>query len=127
MGGPVFSSKTQQLMHRPLNIGEIKDADGIGTAGTPHETTCMKMWIKVDDGVIRDAKFKIYGCLPNAATGSIVTERAKNKTLDEARLINEAQVLAELGGLPQEKKHCAGLAVECLHNALQDVLKNTGA
>ncbi len=114
-------------MRHPLNIGDIKDADGIGTAGTPHETTFMKMWIKVESGVIKDAKFKIFGCLPNAATGSIVTEHAKNKTLDEARLISEAQILAELGGLPQEKRHCAGLAVACLQSALQDALKDTGA
>jgi len=116
----MFTPRTHSLMRAPLNIGEIKNADGIGTAGVKGETTFMKMWLSLKDGVIDDIRFKIYGCLPNAATGSIVTEAARNRSLEEALQIDEAFVLSELGGLPPDKRHCASLAVTCLRNTIRD-------
>lgn len=116
----MFTPRTHSLMRAPLNIGEIRNADGIVTAGVQGETTFMKMWLILKEGVIADIKFKIYGCLPNAATGSIATEAAKNRSLEEALKIDETFILSELGGLPADKRHCASLAVTCLRNALRD-------
>lgn len=105
------------FMH-PRNVGEIPDADGVGSVGNPVCGDMMTFYIKVQDGRIADVKFKTFGCGAAIAVSSIVTEMAIGKTLEEARNITKAQVAAQLGGLPPQKMHCSNLGTEALSEAI---------
>ena len=117
---------TEQVMDHftnPRNVGEIENADGEGTVGNPKCGDIMRMYIKVEDGVITDAKFKTFGCGAAIATSSVTTELVKGKTLEEAlRLTNQA-VADELGGLPPVKMHCSLLAEEAIKAAIEDYME----
>ena len=104
----------------PRNIGEIKDADGIGTVGNPTCGDIMTIFIKVKDNKIEDIKFKTYGCVAAIASTSIATEIVKGKTLDEAYKLTRDDVAKELGGLPSIKMHCSNLAADALRKAIDD-------
>ena len=104
----------------PRNVGEIPDADGIGKAGNPVCGDIMELQIKVDGGIITNARFKTFGCGAAIATSSMVTELVKNKTLDEALAISNKVVAEALGGLPPVKMHCSVLAEEALKKAIDD-------
>jgi len=109
----------------PHNVGEIKDADGVGEVGNPMCGDMMKLTIKVgkDKGgeeIIEDIKFKTYGCAAAIATSSMITDMAMGKTLDEAIKITRADVAEELGGLPEIKMHCSNLAADALKKAIED-------
>lgn len=107
----------------PRNVGEIKDADGVGTVGNPTCGDVMSIYLKVKDERIKDIKFKTFGCAAAVATSSILTEMAKGKTLDEALKITRDDVASELGGLPAIKLHCSNLAADALRAAIDDYKK----
>jgi nitrogen fixation NifU-like protein len=107
----------------PRNVGEIPDADGIGNVGNPVCGDIMRLYIKVEDNVITDAKFKTFGCGAAIATSSMVTEIVKGKSIDEALQISNKAVAEALGGLPRIKMHCSVLAEEALKSAIDDYLK----
>jgi nitrogen fixation NifU-like protein len=110
----------------PRNVGEIPDADGVGTVGNPICGDMMTIYIKVKEGRIADIKFKTFGCGAAIATSSMVTEMAKGMTLEEAMKISREEVADELGGLPPIKMHCSNLAADALHRAIEDYLKKSG-
>jgi len=111
----------------PRNVGEIKDADGVGTVGNPVCGDLMTMYIKVKDNKLEDVKFKTFGCGAAIATSSMTTEMAKGKTIDEAMKITRADVADNLGGLPPIKMHCSNLAADALHEAIKDYQKKQKA
>jgi len=120
-----YSEKVMEHFMNPRNVGEIQDADGIGNVGNPICGDIMRMYIKVDNGVITDIKFKTFGCGAAIATSSMATELIKGKTIEEAlRLTNQA-VAEALGGLPPVKMHCSVLAEEAVQAAIDDYLKKT--
>ena len=104
----------------PRNMGEMENPDGVGTVGNAKCGDIMRIYIKVEDNVITDVKFKTFGCGAAIATSSKATELVKGKTLDEALLITNKMVMDSLGGLPPVKVHCSVLAEEALHAAIQD-------
>lgn len=104
----------------PRNVGEIPDADGIGTKGNPVCGDVMKIYIKIKDGRIIDAKFQTFGCGAAIAVSSMITEMVKGKTLEEALTISKATLAEELGGfLPPEKMHCSNLGADALKEAIE--------
>ena len=116
----MYSEKVMQHFKKPQNMGEIPDADGVGSVGNPTCGDLMTMYIKVKDDRIEDVKFKTYGCGAAIATSSMTTELAKGKTIDEALNISRASVAESLGGLPPVKMHCSNLAADALHAAIED-------
>lgn len=119
----MYSEKVMQHFKKPQNMGEIPDADGVGSVGNPTCGDLMTMYIKVKDNRIEDVKFKTYGCGAAIATSSMTTELAKGKTIDEAMQISRASVAESLGGLPPVKMHCSNLAADALHAAIEDYQK----
>lgn len=107
----------------PRNMGEIKDADGVGKVGNPTCGDVMAIYIKVKDDRIVDIKFKTFGCTAAIASSSIATELVKGKTLDEAMRLTRNDVAKELGGLPTVKLHCSNLAADALREAIKDYKK----
>jgi nitrogen fixation NifU-like protein len=116
----MYTEKVMEHFKNPKNMGEIPDADGVGSVGNPVCGDVMTMYIKVKDNRIEDVKFKTYGCGAAIATSSMTTELAKGKTLDEAMKITRASVADSLGGLPKVKMHCSNLAADALHAAIED-------
>jgi len=123
----MYTEKVLEHFRNPHNMGEIPDADGVGTVGNPVCGDLMTIYIKVKDNVIEDIKFKTFGCGAAIATSSMITELAKGKTLDEAMKITRGDVADSLGGLPPIKMHCSNLAADGLHAAIQDYLKKKEA
>jgi len=121
-----YSDKVMDHFLNPRNVGEIADASGIGTVGNPICGDVMKMFIKVENDVIVDAKFKTFGCGAAIATSSMATEMMKGKTIEEALTISNKAVAEALGGLPPIKMHCSVLAEEALRAALADYYKKIG-
>ena len=111
----------------PRNVGEIPDADGVGTVGNPVCGDLMTVYIKVKDNRLEDVKFKTFGCGAAIATSSMITELAKGKTFEEALKITRGDVAESLGGLPPIKMHCSNLAADALHAAIKDYLKKKEA
>lgn len=122
----MYSEKVLDHFKNPRNVGEIEDADGVGTVGNPVCGDMMSIYIKVKDDRIEDVKFKTFGCGAAIATTSMTTELAKGKTLDEAMEITRQDVADELGGLPPVKMHCSNLAADALHEAVKDYRKKKG-
>ncbi len=116
----MYSEKVLDHFRSPRNVGEIEDADGVGSVGNPVCGDMMSIYIKVKDDKIEDIKFKTFGCGAAIATTSMTTELAKGKTLDEAMTITRQDVADELGGLPPVKMHCSNLAADALHEAIED-------
>jgi nitrogen fixation protein NifU and related proteins len=117
---PVYNEKVMDHFMNPRNVGEIKDADGVGEEGNPVCGDMMTMYIKVKDDRLEDIKFKTFGCGSAIAVSSIVSEIAKGMTLDEAMKLTPAQVVDELGGLPKQKLHCSNLGAQALHRAIDN-------
>ena len=114
---------TEQVMDHfmnPRNMGEMDDASGVGTVGNAKCGDIMRIYIKVEDDVITDVKFKTFGCGAAIATSSKATEIVKGMTLEEAEKVTNKMVMEALGGLPPVKVHCSVLAEEALHAAIQD-------
>ncbi len=118
-----YTDKVMEHFRNPRNVGEIKDADGIGKVGNPVCGDIMNLYIKVKDEVIVDAKFKTFGCGAAIATSSITTELVKGKTIEEALKLSNQVVTEALGGLPAVKRHCSVLAEEALKSAIDDYRK----
>ena len=118
-----YSKKVMDHFLNPRNVGEMKDADGIGEAGNPVCGDIIRMYIKVKDNVITDIKFLTYGCGAAVATSSMVTEMVKGKTIEEALEITNKQVAEAVDGLPPIKMHCSLLAEEGIKAAIDDYKK----
>ena len=123
----MYSDKVIEHFSNPRNVGEIEDASGSGTVGNPKCGDIMKMDIKVEDGIITDAKFKTFGCGAAIATSSMATEMVKGKSIDEALELTNQAVAEALGGLPPVKMHCSMLAEQAIHAAIQDYQKKQQA
>ena len=119
----LYSEKVIEHFSNPKNVGEIEDASGVGMVGSEACGDIMKLFIKVEDGVITDARFKTFGCGAAIASSSVATEMIKGKTVEEALKLTNKQVIEELGGLPPVKIHCSVLAEEALRAALEDYMK----
>jgi nitrogen fixation NifU-like protein len=119
----MYSDKVMEHFRSPRNMGEIKDADGVGTVGNPICGDLMTIYIKVKNDKLTDVKFKTFGCAAAIATSSMITELAKGKTLDEASKITRDNVANELDGLPPIKMHCSNLAADALREAIKDYRK----
>ena len=115
-----YSEKVMDHFANPRNVGEIKDASGVGEVGNPVCGDMMKFYIKVKDNIIEDVKFKTFGCGAAIAVSSMVSEMAIGKTIEEALAITNAAVAKELGGLPPNKMHCSNLGADALHKAIED-------
>jgi len=126
MDNTQYSEKVMEHFLNPHNVGELPDADGIGNVGNPVCGDIMRLYIKVQDGRIVDARFKTFGCGAAIATSSMVTDLVKGKTLDEALQISNKAVAEALGGLPKVKMHCSVLAEEALRAAIEDYRKRQG-
>jgi nitrogen fixation NifU-like protein len=116
----MYSEKVMEHFSNPRNIGEIKNADGIGEVGNPVCGDMMSFYINVKDNKITDIKFKTFGCVAAIAVSSMVTEMAKGKTLEEAKKITKQSVAESLDGLPKEKMHCSNLGTDALAKAIKD-------
>ncbi len=119
----MYSEKVMEHFRNPRNMGEIKDADGVGTVGNPVCGDMMTIYIKVKDKRLEDVKFKTFGCGAAIATSSMMTELAKGKTLEEAMKITRKDVADALEGLPPVKMHCSNLAADGLRAAIEDYYK----
>ena len=122
----LYSEKVMEHVKNPKNVGEIENPDGVGHVGNPVCGDIMELYIKVDDGIITDAKFKTFGCGAAIATSSMVTEMVKGKSIEEALEISNRAVAEALDGLPPIKMHCSVLAEEALKSAIEDYLSKKG-
>lgn len=122
----MYSEKVMDHFMNPRNVGEIPDADGIGQVGNPKCGDIMKMYLKIENDVIIDAKFKTFGCGAAVATSSMATELVKGKTIEEALEITNKAVAEALGGLPPVKMHCSNLAEEAIRSAIYDYQTKNG-
>jgi len=123
----MYTEKVLDHFRNPRNMGEIPNADGVGTVGNPVCGDLMTIYIKVNDNRLEDIKFKTFGCGAAIATSSMITELARGKTIEEALKISRGDVANSLGGLPPIKMHCSNLAADGLHAAIQDYLKKKEA
>lgn len=123
----MYSQKVMQNFKNPKNMGEIKNADGVGKVGNPTCGDIMWVYIKVGkkDGkeILKEVKFKTFGCAAAIATSSMITQLAKGKTLEEAKKITREDVAKSLEGLPPIKMHCSNLSSEALNAAIKDYQK----
>jgi len=120
---------TEQVMDHfmnPRNMGEIAEADGVGEVGNAKCGDIMKIYLKIDGGIITDCKFKTYGCASAIATSSIATEMIKGHTIEEAVELSNKAVVEALGGLPAHKIHCSVLAEQAVKAALADYYTRQG-
>ena len=121
-----YSDKVMDHFMNPRNVGEIEDADGVGEVGNAKCGDIMKMYLKIDDGVIKDIKFKTFGCGSAIATSSMATEMIKGKPISEAVKLTNQAVVEALDGLPQVKVHCSVLAEQAIKAALADYYRRRG-
>jgi len=119
----MYSDKVMDHFSSPRNVGEIENADGVGEVGNAHCGDIMKIYLKIDNDVITDVKFKTYGCGAAIATSSIATEMIKGKTVEEAMKLTNKAVVESLDGLPPQKIHCSVLAEEAVKAAIEDYQK----
>lgn len=120
----LYSEKVMDHFANPRNVGEIEDADGIGEVGNAKCGDIMKMYIKVNDDIITDCKFKTFGCGAAVATSSIATEMIKGKSVDDALKLTNKAVVEALDGLPPQKIHCSVLAEQAVQAAVEDYNKH---
>lgn len=122
----MYTKKVMDHFVNPRNMGELDKADGVGTVGNAKCGDIMRIYLKVEDEIIKDVTFKTFGCGAAVATSSIATELVKGKSIKEALKITNNAVVEALDGLPQAKLHCSILAEEALHAALWDYSKKHG-
>ena len=122
----LYSEKEMDHFTNPRNVGEIEDADGIGEVGNAKCGDIMKMFLKIDNGVITDIKFKTFGCGAAVATSSMATEMIKGRKLEDALKLTNKAVVEALDGLPDSKLHCSVLAEQALKAAISDYYKRQG-
>jgi nitrogen fixation NifU-like protein len=122
----LYSEKVMEHFSNPHNVGEIADADGIGEVGNAKCGDIMKMYLKIDNNVITDAKFKTFGCGAAIATSSMATDMVKGKPVAEALKLTNKAVVDALDGLPAQKLHCSVLAEQAIRSALSDYYTRKG-
>lgn len=122
----IYSDKVYEHFQNPRNVGEIEDADGIGEVGNARCGDIMKIYLRVEDNIIKDVKFKTFGCGSAIASSSMATELIKGKTIDEAWDLTNKAVAEALDGLPAVKMHCSVLAEEAIHAAINDYREKNG-
>ena len=122
----LYSDKVMDHFQNPRNVGKMDDADGIGEVGNAKCGDIMRMYIKVEDGVITDCKFNTFGCGSAIATSSMATELIKGKPVDEALELSNQAVVEALDGLPPQKIHCSVLAEEAVRAAVKDYYDKNG-
>ena len=122
----LYSDKVLDHFTNPRNVGEIPDADAIGEVGNAKCGDIMKMYLKIDNGIITDIKFKTYGCGAAIATSSMATEMIKGKSIQEALQLTNQAVVQALDGLPPTKIHCSVLAEQAIKSALADYYRRQG-
>lgn len=122
----MYSEKVMDHFENPRNVGEIEDANAVGQVGNAKCGDIMKMYMKIEDGIIKDCKFKTFGCGAAIATSSMATEMVKGKTIQEAKELTNAAVMEALDGLPPAKVHCSILAEEAIEAALADYHNRMG-
>jgi len=123
----LYSEKVMEHFKNPRNVGEMENPDGVGRVGDPICGDVMELYIKVNDGVIVDVKFKTFGCAAAIATSSMVTEMVKGKSVEEALKISNNAVVEALDGLPPAKVHCSVLAEDALKAAIENYLNNSSS
>lgn len=121
-----YSERVIEHYTNPRNVGKIENASGIGEVGNPVCGDIMKMFIKVENNIITDVKFKTFGCGATIATSSISTEMIKGKNIEEALNLKNSDVVKALDGLPPVKLHCSVLAEEAIHEAIADYCRKEG-
>ncbi len=119
----MYTDKVMDHFTNPRNVGEIKDASGVGEVGNAKCGDIMRIYLDIEDDRIKDVKFKTFGCGAAIATSSMVTELVMGKTLDEALQVTNSTVAEALDGLPPAKMHCSNLAADAMHAAIQDYMK----
>lgn len=122
----VYSEKVMDHFANPRNVGEIEDANGVGEVGNAKCGDIMKMYLKIENNMIADIKFKTFGCGAAIATSSIATEMIKGKSLDEALKLTNRAVVEALDGLPPAKIHCSVLAEQAIKSAVADYYTRQG-
>ena len=122
----MYTDKVMDHFSNPRNVGSIEQADGVGTVGNAKCGDIMQIYLKVEDNIIQDVKFKTFGCGAAVATSSMATELVKGKSVNEALQITNRAVLEALDGLPAVKVHCSLLAEEAIHAALWDYAEKKG-
>ena len=122
----LYSDKVMDHFQHPRNVGKLDDADGIGEVGNAKCGDIMRMYIKVDDGIITDCKFNTFGCGSAIATSSMATELIKGKSVKEALTLSNQAVVDALDGLPPQKIHCSVLAEEAVRAAIKDYYDKNG-
>ena len=124
----MYSEKVMDHFQHPRHVGEIEDASGVGTVGNAKCGDIMRMFLDIDDEthIIKECKFKTFGCGAAVATSSMATEMVKGKTIEEAMQITIKAVMEALDGLPPVKVHCSLLAEEAIHAALWDYAQKHG-
>ncbi|NCA93092.1 Fe-S cluster assembly scaffold protein NifU [bacterium] len=116
----MYNNKVVSVFANPKNVGEIENASGIGTVGNASCGDIMQVFLKIEDNIIVDAKFKTFGCAAAIASSDTATEMIKGKTIEEALKIKNADVVEALEGLPPQKIHCSVLAEEAIAEAIKD-------
>ena len=122
----MYSEKVMDHFRNPRNVGEILNADGIGEVGNAKCGDIMKVYLKVEDNIVIDAKFKTFGCGSAIASSSMATELIKGKSVDDAWTLTNQAVAEALDGLPPIKMHCSVLAEEAIHKAINDYRSKAG-
>ena len=122
----LYSEKVMDHFKNPRNVGKMEDADGIGEVGNAKCGDIMKMYLKIEDGIIVDAKFNTFGCGSAIATSSMATELIKGKSIEEALQLSNKAVVEALDGLPTHKIHCSVLAEEAVKAAIRDYYDENG-
>ena len=123
----MYSEKVMDHFQNPRNVGEIENASGVGTVGNAKCGDIMRIFLDIDeDGIIREARFKTFGCGAAVATSSMATELVKGRTVQEALQVTNKAVMEALDGLPPVKVHCSLLAEEAIHAALWDYAQKQG-
>lgn len=122
----LYSDKVMDHFSNPRNVGELKDANGIGEVGNAKCGDIMKMYLKINNNIIEDVKFKTFGCGAAVATSSIATEMIKGKSIDDVLKLTNKAVIEALDGLPPAKIHCSVLAEQAVKSALSDYYKKQG-
>lgn len=116
----MYTEKVMDHFTNPRNVGEIENADGVGEVGNAKCGDIMRISLDIEGDIIKDVKFKTFGCGAAVATSSMVTEMVKGKSIEEAMVISNAAVAEALGGLPETKMHCSNLAADALHKAIEN-------
>jgi len=122
----MYTEKVMDHFANPRNVGELENANGIGEVGNAKCGDIMRIYLDVQDNIIKDVKFKTFGCGAAIATSSMVTELVMGKTLEEALKISNDAVAEALDGLPPAKMHCSNLAADALHEAIKDYMQKKG-